>query len=76
MLRKTTSTQTIETIRAILAKELPYSRTFVVNGRTYHTVGHQTSEGTRYNLQIGNRFYQDLTISGMAAAISVDGRRR
>lgn len=66
------TTSIIETIRHIVASRLPYYHSFEYNGKTYYTVPHQSREGLRYNLQIGNKYYKELTISGIAAAVAAD----
>lgn len=66
---KTTSTQVIEIIRAHLVKSLPKYHYASVNGIKFYPVGHDTPVGTRYNMQVGKRYYQELTLSGVAAAI-------
>lgn len=68
----TTTTATIEAIRRIVNARLPYYHNFTYNGKTYFTVPHKSPDGLRYNLQIGNRFYRELTISGIAAAVAAD----
>ena len=67
-----TSTHAVEEVRALLNKELPRKHSIEFNGRTYWIVPHQSPMGTRYNAQIENRWYSELTLSGLAAVIAYD----
>lgn len=69
---RATSTQLVELVRAQLLRELPRKHTIVYEGRTYWVVPHQAPMGTRYNLQIDDRWYSELTLSGLAAVIAYD----
>ena len=67
-----TSTRAVEEVRALLSRELPRKHSIEYNGRTYWTVPHQSPMGTRYNVQIEDRWYSELTFSGLAAVIAYD----
>lgn len=68
----TTSITAMETVRAILLRDLPHKHEIKVNGKSYWTVPHVTTEGNRYNLQIEDRYYRDLTLSSLALVIAND----
>ena len=66
----TITTTTLEGIRSQLAKELPYARHVTFGKRTYFTLPYTTPDGVRYNVQVDRRYYQNLTLSALAAVIA------
>lgn len=69
----TITTSALEYARAIVFRAIQANQHSVTyRNRTYWFVPHQSPDGLRYNLQIDDRWYTELTISSLAATIAYD----